>query len=119
METVFIEIEAVERNALLDDESFEGREGPTASAPTGSRLPEPLEELRLRLEFSTVQEEEEEEEVLMQPDDGGGGEETQNAEVEGDSEGNGMDLATLNENSNNNNHLGRPRDLPVSLIHTL
>ncbi|KAM9858873.1 protein phosphatase Slingshot homolog 1 [Aulostomus maculatus] len=127
MEKVFIEIEDVERDALLDDEAFDGREGlplppfgATAegtAAQTCNRGPEPLEELRLRLEFSTVEEEDEEEvqkeeaemEVLMQPDDGGGGEggggeETQDVEVEGDTEGNGMDLVTLNENSNNNNH---------------
>ncbi|XP_026178515.1 protein phosphatase Slingshot homolog 1 isoform X2 [Mastacembelus armatus] len=136
MEKVFIEIEDVERDALLDDEAFDGREGlplphfgPTAegtAAQTCSRGPEPLEELRLRLEFSTVEEEDEEEEeeeevikeeaemeVLMQPDDGGGGEgggqeETQDVEVEGDTEGNGMDLASLNENSNNNNHFSTP-----------
>ncbi|TKS78715.1 Protein phosphatase [Collichthys lucidus] len=130
MEKVFIEIEDVERDALLDDEAFDGREGlplshfgPSAegtAAQTSSRGPEPLEELRLRLEFSTVEEEDEEEvqkeeaemEVLMQPDDGGGGEggggeETQDA----DTEGNGMDLATLNENSNNNNHMSTPRNL--------
>ncbi|CAN9513229.1 unnamed protein product [Ophioblennius macclurei] len=126
MEKVFIEIEDVERDALLDDEAFDAREGiplphfgPTAegtAAQTCNRGPEPLEELRLRLEFSTVEEEDEEDvqkeeaemEVLMQPDDGGGGEggggEAQDVEVEGDAEGNGMDLATLNENSNNNNH---------------
>ncbi|XP_061673094.1 protein phosphatase Slingshot homolog 1 [Syngnathoides biaculeatus] len=127
MEKVFIEIEDVERDALLDDEAFDGREGlglphfgSTAkgtAAQTCNRGPEPLEELRLRLEFSTVEEEDEEDvqkeeadmEVLMQPDDGGGGdggggaEETQDVEVEGDADGNGMDLATLNENSNNNN----------------
>ncbi|XP_076586999.1 protein phosphatase Slingshot homolog 1 isoform X2 [Chaetodon auriga] len=130
MEKVFIEIEDVERDALLDDEAFDGREGLPLShfgtsaegtaAQTSSRGPEPLEELRLRLEFSTVEEEDEEEvqkeeaemEVLMQPDDGGGGEggggeETQDV----DTEGNGMDLATLNENSNNNNHLSMPRNL--------
>ncbi|XP_075955190.1 protein phosphatase Slingshot homolog 1 isoform X2 [Anarhichas minor] len=134
MEKVFIEIEDVERDALLDDEGFDGREGPPlpqcgpsaegAAAQTSSRGPEPLEELRLRLEFSTVEEEDEEEvqkeeaemEVLMQPDDGGGGEggggeEKQDVEVEGDTEGNGMDLATLNENSNNNNHLSAPPNL--------
>ncbi|CAJ1068290.1 protein phosphatase Slingshot homolog 1 isoform X2 [Xyrichtys novacula] len=134
MEKVFIEIEDVERDALLDDEAFDGREGlplphfgPTAegtAAQTCSRGPEPLEELRLRLEFSTVEEEDEEEvqkeeaemEVLMQPDDGGGGEagggeETQDVEVEGDADGNGMDLATLNENSNNNNHMLTPNNL--------
>uniref|UniRef100_A0A665UV16 Protein phosphatase Slingshot homolog 1 n=1 Tax=Echeneis naucrates TaxID=173247 RepID=A0A665UV16_ECHNA len=86
-----VQIEDVERDALLDDEAFDGHEGlplphfgPTAegtAAQTCSRGPEPLEELRLRLEFSTVEEEDEEEvqkeeaemEVLMQPDDGGGG----------------------------------------------
>ncbi|XP_068560369.1 protein phosphatase Slingshot homolog 1 isoform X1 [Cebidichthys violaceus] len=134
MEKVFIEIEDVERDALLDDEAFDGREGPPlphfgpsaegAAAQTSSRGLEPLEELRLRLEFSTVEEEDEEEvqkeeaemEVFMQPDDGGGGEggegeEKRDVEVEGDTEGNGMDLATLNENSNNNNHLSTPRNI--------
>ncbi|KAM9823112.1 protein phosphatase Slingshot homolog 1 isoform X2 [Syngnathus typhle] len=127
MEKVFIEIEDVERDALLDDEAFDGREGlglpPFGStaegtaAQTSNRGPEPLEELRLRLEFSTVEEEDEEDvqkeeadmEVLMQPDDGGGGdggggaEETQDVEVEAEADSNGMDLATLNDNSNNNN----------------
>ncbi|XP_049619530.1 protein phosphatase Slingshot homolog 1 isoform X1 [Syngnathus scovelli] len=127
MEKVFIEIEDVERDALLDDEAFDGREGlglpPFGStaegiaAQTSNRGPEPLEELRLRLEFSTVEEEDEEDvqkeeadmEVLMQPDDGGGGdggggaEETRDVEVEAEADSNGMDLATLNDNSNNNN----------------
>uniref|UniRef100_A0A8C9WV13 Protein phosphatase Slingshot homolog 1 n=1 Tax=Sander lucioperca TaxID=283035 RepID=A0A8C9WV13_SANLU len=81
MEKVFIEIEDVERDALLDDEAFDGREGlplpsfgPTAegtAAQTCSLRPEPLEELRLRLEFSTVEEEDEEEvrkeEAEMEP----------------------------------------------------
>ncbi|XP_034004681.1 LOW QUALITY PROTEIN: protein phosphatase Slingshot homolog 1 [Trematomus bernacchii] len=140
MEKVFIEIDDVERDALLDDEAFDSREGPPlppvgptadgTAAQTSSRGPEALEELRLRLEFSTVEEEDEEEvqkeeaemEVLMQPDDGGGGEggggeETQDV----DTEGNGMDLATLNENSNNNNHLSSPRPLngKASSHHTL
>ncbi|RVE68298.1 hypothetical protein OJAV_G00089550 [Oryzias javanicus] len=126
MEKVFIEIDDVERDALLDDEAFDGNEGLPLShfgttaegtaAQTCGRGAEPLEELRLRLEFSTVEEEDEEDvqkeeaemEVLMQPDEGGGGEgdgsETQYAEAEGDAEGIRMDLATLNENSNNNNN---------------
>lgn len=120
MEKVFIEIEDVERDALLDDEAFDGQEGlplphigasaECSSAQTCSRGPEPLEELRMRLEFSTVQEEDEEEvqkeeaemEVLMQPDEGGGG--------EGEGDANGMDLAAMNEN-NNNNCLSTPRNL--------
>uniref|UniRef100_A0A3Q2YVM0 Protein phosphatase Slingshot homolog 1 n=1 Tax=Hippocampus comes TaxID=109280 RepID=A0A3Q2YVM0_HIPCM len=83
MEKVFIEIEDVERDALLDDEAFDGREGlglpPFGStaegtaAQTSNRGPEPLEELRLRLEFSTVEEEDEEdvqkEEADMEPAD--------------------------------------------------
>uniref|UniRef100_A0A8D3AUG5 Protein phosphatase Slingshot homolog 1 n=1 Tax=Scophthalmus maximus TaxID=52904 RepID=A0A8D3AUG5_SCOMX len=140
MEKVFIEIEDVERDALLDDETCDGHEslplphfGPKAegtAAQTCSRVPEPLEELRLRLEFSTVEEEDEEEvqkeeaemEVLMQPDDGGGGEggggeETQDVEVEGDTEANGMDLATLNENSNNNNNNNNNNHLSPSCTH--
>uniref|UniRef100_A0A673CU34 Protein phosphatase Slingshot homolog 1 n=1 Tax=Sphaeramia orbicularis TaxID=375764 RepID=A0A673CU34_9TELE len=129
IDPVFIEIEDVERDALLDDEAFDGRDAEGTAAQTCSRGPEPLEELRLRLEFSTVEEEDEEEvqkeeaemEVLMQPDDGGGGEggggeETQDVEVEGDAEGNGMDLATLNENSNNNNHLSTPQSLSVTRL---
>lgn len=136
MEKVFIEIEDVERDALLDDETFDGREGLPLShfgtsaagtaAQTSSRGPEPLEELRLRLEFSTVEEEDEEEvqkeeaemEVLMQPDDGGGGEEGGGGEKaqDVDTEGNGMDLATLNENFNNNNHLSTPCDVSCSYM---
>lgn len=137
MEKVFIEIEDVERDALLDDETFDGREGlplshfgPSAAgtaAQTSSRGPEPLEELRLRLEFSTVEEEDEEEvqkeeaemEVLMQPDDGGGGEGGGGGEETQDVEGNGMDLATLNENSNNNNHLSSPHKVNVSLSYMI
>uniref|UniRef100_A0A1A7WJA2 Protein phosphatase Slingshot homolog 1 n=1 Tax=Iconisemion striatum TaxID=60296 RepID=A0A1A7WJA2_9TELE len=133
MEKVFIEIEDVERDALLDDEAFEGQEGlplphfgstgEGTAAQTCSRGPEPLEELRLRLEFSTVEEEDEEDvqkeeaemEVLMQPDDGAGEGEAHDVEVEGDSDGIGMDLATLNENSNNNNHLKNHND-EVSFI---
>ncbi|XP_076007255.1 protein phosphatase Slingshot homolog 1 isoform X2 [Genypterus blacodes] len=129
MEKVFIEIEDVERDALLDDEALPlphfGPKAEGTAAQTSCRGPEPLEELRLRLEFSTVEEEDEEEvkreeaemEVLMQPDDGGGGgekggggEEAQDLEG-GDAEGNGMDLATLNENSNNNNHLCAPHNV--------
>uniref|UniRef100_A0A8C6NWN9 Protein phosphatase Slingshot homolog 1 n=1 Tax=Nothobranchius furzeri TaxID=105023 RepID=A0A8C6NWN9_NOTFU len=99
-----VQIEDVERDALLDDEAFDGQEGlplplfgstgEGTAAQTFSRGPEPLEELRLRLEFSTVEEEDEEDiqkeeadmEVLMQPDDGGGGGEAHDVEVEGDSE---------------------------------
>ncbi|XP_052317531.1 protein phosphatase Slingshot homolog 1-like isoform X2 [Oncorhynchus keta] len=137
MERVFIEIEDVERDALLDDEAFEGREGLPlphfglagvgTAAQTSCRGPEPLEELRLRLEFSTVEEEDEEEvqkdeaemEALAQPGGrvgsaGGGdgdGEVEMVQEEEGEKEGNGLDLVTLNQNSNNNNHFNTQSSL--------
>ncbi|XP_048043768.1 protein phosphatase Slingshot homolog 1 isoform X2 [Megalobrama amblycephala] len=64
MERVFIEIEDVERDALLDDEGFPmahlALPGEGTAAQTCGRL-EPLEDMRLRLEFSTVEEEDEEE----------------------------------------------------------
>ncbi|XP_041742337.1 protein phosphatase Slingshot homolog 1 isoform X1 [Coregonus clupeaformis] len=130
MERVFIEIEDVERDALLDDEAFGGREGlplphfglagEGTAAQTCCRGPDPLEELRLRLEFSTVEEEDEEEaqkeeaemEALAQPGGRGGspgrgdgeGEVEMVQEEEREKEGNGLDLVTLNQNSNNNNH---------------
>uniref|UniRef100_A0A8C1D830 Protein phosphatase Slingshot homolog 1 n=2 Tax=Cyprinus carpio TaxID=7962 RepID=A0A8C1D830_CYPCA len=63
VDRVYIEVADVEQDALLDDETLEGREGlpvPHFSAPgegtaaqTCSRGAEPLEELRLRLEFKT------------------------------------------------------------------
>ncbi|KTF78478.1 hypothetical protein cypCar_00028662 [Cyprinus carpio] len=112
----------VEQDALLDDETLEGREGlpvPHFSAPgegtaaqTCSRGAEPLEELRLRLEFSTVEEEDEEEaqkeqaemEALAEGAKRGDGNDSEEL-----SHDKGIDLASLNhlcnENSNNNNHL--------------
>ncbi|KAJ8005665.1 hypothetical protein DPEC_G00120290 [Dallia pectoralis] len=118
MERVFIEIEDVERDALLDDEGLPlphfGLAGEGTAAQPCCQGPEPLEELRLRLEFSTVQEEDEEEvhkeeaemEALAQP---GGRVESAPREVEMVPEDGGeardrLDLVTLNQNSNNNNH---------------
>ncbi|XP_076867413.1 protein phosphatase Slingshot homolog 1 isoform X2 [Brachyhypopomus gauderio] len=64
MERVYIEIEDVERDALLDDGSVPAVHlappGDGTAAQTCGRL-EPLEDMRLRLEFSTVLEEDEEE----------------------------------------------------------
>uniref|UniRef100_A0A4W5M6M7 Protein phosphatase Slingshot homolog 1 n=1 Tax=Hucho hucho TaxID=62062 RepID=A0A4W5M6M7_9TELE len=71
MERVFIEIEDVERDALLDDEAFGGREGLT--------------------HFGQVE------------------------MVQGEKEGNGLDLVTLNQNSNNNNHFNTLSSLIVSV----
>ncbi|CAL8334541.1 unnamed protein product [Arctogadus glacialis] len=100
MDKVFIQIEDVERDALLDDEGppphlGAGGGGVTAEGTAG------LGALEGRLEFSTVKEEDEvrkeeaEMEVLMHPNGGGGG------------EGTGMDLVSLNESSNNNNNNNR------------
>ncbi|XP_075881790.1 protein phosphatase Slingshot homolog 1 isoform X2 [Nelusetta ayraudi] len=106
LERIFIQVEDVERDALLDDQDQDQDQ----DLPLHHGGAQPLEELRLRLEFSTVEEVEEQEEeqkdeaemeVLMQPD-GGGGKGGGDGE---ESEGNGMDLATLNENCNNNKRL--------------
>lgn len=123
VDRVYIEIEDVERDALLDDETFET---PRFSAPAGegtaaqtcSRGAEPLEELRLRLEFSTVEEEDEEEAKKEQ--------EEMQALAEGErrvregavGEESGISLGNMNhlcnENSNNNNHLQTQNNLAVS-----
>lgn len=92
-ERVFIEIEDVERDALLDDSSL-----PTAQLvpPMEGTAAQTLEDMRLRLEFSTVEEEDEEE--------------AQKEEAE---------MAALassnrfgNENANNSNRLGAKRSCP-------
>ncbi|XP_010894677.2 protein phosphatase Slingshot homolog 1 isoform X2 [Esox lucius] len=139
MERVFIEIEDVERDALLDDEAYEGREGLSlphfglagegTAAQTCCRGPEPLEELRLRLEFSTVEEEDEEEaqkeeaemEALAQP--GGRVENAQGVvkmvlEDEGEKEDQVLDLVALNQNSNNNNHFDNLSSLSDTAVST-
>ncbi|XP_022522617.2 protein phosphatase Slingshot homolog 1 isoform X1 [Astyanax mexicanus] len=133
VDRVFIEIEDVERDALLDDESFEGRDGlplprfapgEGTAAQTCSRGSEPLEELRLRLEFSTVEEEDEEEaqkeqeemEALAEGGRRAGG----GAKEEEECEESGIDLGSINhlcnENSNNNNHLRTRNSLAESIL---
>uniref|UniRef100_A0A8C9VLX8 Protein phosphatase Slingshot homolog 1 n=1 Tax=Scleropages formosus TaxID=113540 RepID=A0A8C9VLX8_SCLFO len=106
VDRVFIAIEDVERDALLDDGGFEGRECPLphfgppgegTAAQTCGR-PEPLEELRMRLEFSTVEEEDEEEA------------QKEEAEMEALARPRGgpfslmSQLNRFNENANNNNN---------------
>ncbi|XP_067106456.1 protein phosphatase Slingshot homolog 1 [Osmerus mordax] len=127
MERVFIEIEDVERDALLEDEGFPMAQlalpGEAAGAQTCGRL-EPLEETRLRLEFSTVEEEDEEEAqkeeaemaALARPAGAeerrrGGGEE--GGEGEGDrKEESRLGLANLN--TNNSNRLAAKRSCPAA-----
>ncbi|KAL7839495.1 hypothetical protein SRHO_G00261530 [Serrasalmus rhombeus] len=135
VDRVFIEIEDVERDALLDDETFEGRDslplprfavpGEGTAAQTCSRGAEPLEELRLRLEFSTVEEEDEEEAQKEQEEmealaEGGRRGGVGAKEKEEECEESGIDLGTMNhlcnENSNNNNHLGTQNSLAESIL---
>ncbi|KAI5091359.1 protein phosphatase Slingshot homolog 1 isoform X2 [Silurus meridionalis] len=124
VDRVYIEIEDVERDALLDDEAFEtprfaAPAGEGTAAQTCTRGAEPLEELRLRLEFSTVEEEDEEEAKKEQEEmqalaEGG------RREREGVGEESGIDLGKLNhlcnENSNNNNHLRTQNSLAESTL---
>ncbi|XP_067295378.1 protein phosphatase Slingshot homolog 1 isoform X1 [Pseudorasbora parva] len=135
VDRVYIEVADVEQDALLDDETFEGRDSlhlphfgvseDGTTAQTCSRGAESLEELRLRLEFSTVEEEDEEEaqkeqaemEALAEGAKRGDGNEggTKNNELSNEK---GIDLASLNhlcnENSNNNNHLRTQQNLTES-----
>ncbi|XP_026117261.1 protein phosphatase Slingshot homolog 1-like isoform X1 [Carassius auratus] len=127
VDRVYIEVADVEQDALLDDETFEGCKGlplphfsvsgEGTAAETCSRGAEPLEELRLRLEFSTVEEEDEEVaqkeqaemEALAEGAKRGDGNDKGRRDSEDLSNETAIDLASpnhlCNENSNNNNHL--------------
>lgn len=122
LERVFIEIEDVERDALLDDDGFPT---PTLGPPLGEgtaaqtcgRL-EPLEDMRLRLEFSTVEEEDEEEaqkeEAEMAALASGAGAVGDDGAVSRSASG--TSLSNLNrfnnENANNSNRLANKRSCP-------
>ncbi|XP_026103652.1 protein phosphatase Slingshot homolog 1-like [Carassius auratus] len=112
MERVFIEIEDVERDALLDDEGFPmahlGLPGEGTAAQTCGRL-EPIEDMRLRLEFSTVEEEDEEEAQKEEAEMAAlaRGEETLR-EDENLANSNRFN----NENANNSNRLAGKRSCP-------
>ncbi|XP_019909158.1 protein phosphatase Slingshot homolog 1 isoform X2 [Esox lucius] len=121
MESVFIEIEDVERDALLEDEGFPMAqlalpgEG-TAAQTCGGRL-EPLEDMRLRLEFSTVEEEDEEEaqkeeaEMAALARTPAGGE----AGAEDDDRKEQVNVNRFNnENANNSNRLAAKRSCPAA-----
>ncbi|XP_059404573.1 protein phosphatase Slingshot homolog 1-like isoform X2 [Carassius carassius] len=133
IDRVYIEVADVEQEALLDDETFEGCKGlplphfsvsgEGTAAQTCSRGAEPLEELRLRLEFSTVEEEDEEEaqkeqaemEALAEGAKRGDGNDKVWQDSEELSNETTIDLASpnhlCNENSNNNNHLRTQQNL--------
>ncbi|XP_008422418.1 protein phosphatase Slingshot homolog 1 isoform X1 [Poecilia reticulata] len=121
MERVFIEIEDVERDALLEDEGFPmahltlPSEG--TAAQTCSRL-DPMEDMRLRLEFSTLEEEDEEEAkkeeeemaALAQTAGSLDGRKT-GEEAEGKEE---SQLGLANLNTNNSNRLAAKRSCPAA-----
>uniref|UniRef100_A0A674EUF9 Protein phosphatase Slingshot homolog 1 n=1 Tax=Salmo trutta TaxID=8032 RepID=A0A674EUF9_SALTR len=118
---VFIEIEDVERDALLEDEGFPMAqlalpgEG-TAAQTCGGRL-EPLEDMRLRLEFSTVEEEDEEEAqkeeaemaaLAWTPAGGEGAREDEERKEQ-------VNMNRFNnENANNSNRLAAKRSCPAT-----
>ncbi|XP_034048675.1 protein phosphatase Slingshot homolog 1 isoform X2 [Thalassophryne amazonica] len=121
MERVFIEIEDVERDALLEDEGFPmahlALPGEGTAAQTCGRL-DPLEDMRLRLEFSTLEEEDEEEAkkeeaemaALAQTPGHSGGKKT-GEEV---NRGEESRLGLANNNTNNSNRLAAKRSCPAA-----
>uniref|UniRef100_A0A3B3HMW3 Protein phosphatase Slingshot homolog 1 n=1 Tax=Oryzias latipes TaxID=8090 RepID=A0A3B3HMW3_ORYLA len=116
MERVFIEIEDVERDALLDDEGFPmahlALPGEGTAAQTCGRL-DPMEDMRLRLEFSTLEEEDEEEAKKEEA------EMAALAQTPGSSEGRRdeaerSELGLANLNTNNSNRLAAKRSCPAA-----
>nr|XP_040053639.1 protein phosphatase Slingshot homolog 1 isoform X1 [Gasterosteus aculeatus aculeatus] len=121
MERVFIEIEDVERDALLEDEGFPmahlALPGEGTAAQTCGRL-DPLEDMRLRLEISTLEEEDEEEAKKEEA------EMAALAQAPGNSDGRraGEDgegteesrLGLANLNTNNSNRLAAKRSCPAA-----
>ncbi|KAM9306625.1 protein phosphatase Slingshot homolog 1 [Pholidichthys leucotaenia] len=121
MERVFIEIEDVERDALLEDEGFPvahlAPPGEGTAAQTCGRL-DPLEDMRQRLEFSTLEEEDEEEakkeeaEMAALARTPSGGPDGKKAEEGEGSEESRLGLANLN--TNNSNRLAAKRSCPAA-----
>ncbi|XP_035464322.2 protein phosphatase Slingshot homolog 1 isoform X1 [Scophthalmus maximus] len=116
MERVFIEIEDVERDALLEDEGFPmahlALPGEGTAAQTCGRL-DPLEDMRLRLEISTLEEEDEEEAKKEEA------EMAALAQTPGSSEGKAerteeSRLGLANLNTNNSNRLAAKRSCPAA-----
>lgn len=121
MERVFIEIEDVERDALLEDEGFPmahlALPGEGTAAQTCGRL-DPLEDMRLRLEFSTLEEEDEEEAKKEEAEMAAlaqtpGNSDGRKAGEEGErTEESRLGLANLN--TNNSNRLAAKRSCPAA-----
>uniref|UniRef100_A0A8C5HL00 Protein phosphatase Slingshot homolog 1 n=1 Tax=Gouania willdenowi TaxID=441366 RepID=A0A8C5HL00_GOUWI len=120
MEPVFIEIEDVERDALLEDEGFPmahlALPGAGTAAQTCGRL-DPMEDMRQRLEFSTLEEEDEEEakkeeEEMAALAQTPGNVDRKLGEESGRSEESRLGLANLN--TNNSNRLAAKRSCPAA-----
>ncbi|XP_030005693.1 protein phosphatase Slingshot homolog 1 isoform X2 [Sphaeramia orbicularis] len=121
MERVFIEIEDVERDALLEDEGFPMAHlvlpGEGTAAQTCGRL-DPLEDMRLRLEFSTLEEEDEEEakkeeaEMAALAQTPGGTDGKMSGDEAERREESRLGLANLN--TNNSNRLAAKRSCPAA-----
>lgn len=112
MERVFIEIDDVERDALLDDEGIPmahlALPGEGTAAQTCGRL-EPIEDMRLRLEFSTVEEEDEEE---AQKEEAEMAALARGEEPPREDESLANSNRFNNENANNSNRLAGKRSCP-------
>ncbi|XP_041667525.1 protein phosphatase Slingshot homolog 1 isoform X2 [Cheilinus undulatus] len=117
MERVFIEIEDVERDALLEDEGFPmahlALPGEGTAAQTCGRL-DPMEDMRLKLEFSTLEEEDEEEAKKEEA------EMAALAQTPGNSDGKEAErteesrIGLANLNTNNSNRLAAKRSCPAA-----
>ena len=120
MERVFIEIEDVERDALLEDEGFPmahlALPGGGTAAQTCGRL-DPLEDMRHRLEISTLEEEDEEEakkeeaEMAALAQTPGGSDGKRPGDDDSTEEGR---LGLANLNTNNSNRLAAKRSCPAA-----
>ncbi|CAL8281319.1 unnamed protein product [Gadus morhua 'NCC'] len=124
MERIFIEIEDVERDALLEDEGFPvahlAPAGEGTAAQTSCGRLDPMEDVRLRLEFSTLEEEDEEEaqkeEEEMAALARGTGAAAAAAAGGEESEGR---LGLANLNTNNSNRLAGKRSCPAAFDDSL
>lgn len=121
MERVFIEIEDVERDALLEDEGFPmahlALPGEGTAAQTCGRL-DPLEDMRLRLEFSTLEEEDEEEAKKEEAEMAALAQTPASSDGRRDAEGcermEESRLGLANLNTNNSNRLAAKRSCPAA-----
>uniref|UniRef100_A0A3Q1C3M7 Protein phosphatase Slingshot homolog 1 n=1 Tax=Amphiprion ocellaris TaxID=80972 RepID=A0A3Q1C3M7_AMPOC len=117
MERVFIEIEDVERDALLEDEGFPmahlALPGEGTAAQTCGRL-DPLEDMRLRLEFSTLEEEDEEEAKKEEAEMAALAQTPGNSDAKEAERSEESRLGLANLNTNNSNRLAAKRSCPAA-----